>query len=139
MRPYFKLITAQGIQVGDLFWVSYYESPEQVRVVEAPGTDNLGPDTCVVEFLKNPNHRTLAGSRSLFSSEQEVLQKQREWRLVGSRDCPSSPDGVCHYGTIKGMVKLKDGSLVHPPQDWQGEQYENKDDCLFCHQPEERK
>lgn len=61
--------------------------------------------------------------------------------------CPNSPDKMCHYQTyeIQGFllnaraVELVDGTEhiiynydVNP-------EYENDDDCLFCHEPDERK
>lgn len=56
--------------------------------------------------------------------------------------CAASPDGNCHYYTKDGKVILKDGTKVEPPKDEEGNphnsEYETEDDCIFCHQPEER-
>ena len=61
--------------------------------------------------------------------------------------CPDSPDHVCHYHTheVEGYlltaraVELVDDTeyIIH---DYQGDlKYENADDCVFCHEPDERK
>lgn len=60
--------------------------------------------------------------------------------------CPNSPDHVCHYITheIEGYlltaraVELVDGT-EHIIHDYQGDpEYENYDNCVFCHDPDER-
>lgn len=61
--------------------------------------------------------------------------------------CPDSPDHLCHYHTheVEGYlltaraVELVDDTeyIIH---DYQGDpKYENADDCVFCHEPDERK
>lgn len=61
--------------------------------------------------------------------------------------CPDSPDHTCHYHTheveaflLKARaVELIDGTeyIIH---DYEGDpKYENDDDCVFCHEPDERK
>ena len=61
--------------------------------------------------------------------------------------CPKSPDNSCHYQTyeIEGFlltgraVELIDGT-EHIIYNYDLDpEYENDDDCLFCHDPDERK
>lgn len=61
--------------------------------------------------------------------------------------CPKSPDNMCHYHTYKvegflltaRAVELVDGT-EHILEDYDGEpRFETDDDCLFCHDPDERK
>lgn len=52
--------------------------------------------------------------------------------------CPDSPDHACHYYSNEGKVELLDGTLMNVPED-HDPSYETDDDCMFCHQPEERK
>lgn len=52
--------------------------------------------------------------------------------------CPDSPDHGCHYDSYQGMVELSDGTKVPVPK-YHDADYETDDDCIFCHQPNERK
>ncbi len=61
--------------------------------------------------------------------------------------CPDSPDNTCYYHTYEvdaylltsRMVTLIDGT-EHILRDYEGDpKYESDDDCVFCHDPEERK
>lgn len=57
-------------------------------------------------------------------------------------ECKCSPDGYCHYFTCDAagqMIELYDGRLVPVPDPEHDRNYETEDDCLFCHQPDERK
>lgn len=57
--------------------------------------------------------------------------------------CPGSPDQECHYYTLEDengyYTEMRDGSKVYMPKEYDNKDYETDDDCLFCHQPEERK
>ena len=57
--------------------------------------------------------------------------------------CKESPDGVCHYFTriIHSMrgVYLIDGTFYTDIPKTLDEEYETRDQCLFCGMPEERK
>lgn len=61
--------------------------------------------------------------------------------------CPDSPDHTCHYYTVivEGFlitaraVELVNGT-EHILYDYDGDpEYETDDDCVFCHEPDERK
>jgi hypothetical protein len=51
--------------------------------------------------------------------------------------CEESPDGVCHFDSEEGRVKLVDGTDVPMPEDG----YDNQQNqcCLFCGDFDERK
>lgn len=54
--------------------------------------------------------------------------------------CPESPDHTCYYYTNShGTITLRNGKEVQVPDPDHNVKYETYDDCLFCHQPEERK
>ena len=52
--------------------------------------------------------------------------------------CQDSPDGVCHYFSHDGLVKMIDGTMVPVPPDHNGK-CETDDQCMWCGMPEERK
>ena len=51
--------------------------------------------------------------------------------------CADSPDGVCHYDTDQGKVRLIDGTVVDMPANHDPE-FETEDSCIFCGDPSER-
>lgn len=55
--------------------------------------------------------------------------------------CPDSPDHTCYYSSnhATGMIELRNGTEVKVPDPDHDPSYETYDDCLFCHQPDERK
>ena len=61
--------------------------------------------------------------------------------------CPTSPDHTCYYYTHEAagylltsrFIVLRDGTDFIL-RDYKGDpEYENDDDCVFCHEPDERK
>jgi hypothetical protein len=89
------------------------------------------------------------------TDEMKHVLKTKPWEAWGGYDsafcvvceanfgwrCPTSPDGACHYFSMHGrpgFVRLIDDSEVPVPADHDID-YETDDDCMFCHQPEERK
>ena len=58
---------------------------------------------------------------AIFRLVNDALPEEMDtdfFTVIGHWDCPDSPFGVCMYDTFEDSAK---------------------DDCLFCHQPEERK
>ena len=58
--------------------------------------------------------------------------------------CQKSPDHICHYSTEvdengKRFTVLENGERCYMPVAYDNQDYENDDDCLFCHLPDERK
>lgn len=59
---------------------------------------------------------------------------------VLTHSCPSSPDGFCHYTTVRGtsnVVLLRDGDHAVLPEPVEPES-QTDDSCLFCGEPDER-
>ena len=56
--------------------------------------------------------------------------------------CNQSPDNLCHYYSFekdgKNHVELSNGHNHELDSSYDNE-YETEDDCIFCHEPEERK
>lgn len=57
--------------------------------------------------------------------------------------CEESLDKTCHYFTEDGKIEFSDGTRLDanktPGVEWQGDQHETYDCCLFCGNPDERK
>lgn len=73
--------------------------------------------------------------------KDELMSEEAHCLICGSGfgwRCKESPDGVCHYYSNDGKVKMIDGTLVNVPEGHDAT-YENDDECIFCGLPEERK
>jgi hypothetical protein len=97
-------------------------------------------------------------SPRMSASLQALLNSsdQRDWTLQSKYDratcdicqldfgwrCPDSPDTVCHYDMTDGLVELTDGSMHQASDeitDRFGNEHSDRDCCIFCNAPEERK
>lgn len=118
---------------------------EQLRVLTAPITEELHrlEQTCPHYIVctacgEQSSDEHCARSRWGHSGSYCTVCKQHfSWY------CPASPDHACHYysGPAAGggrQVALFNEVMYELPAEYDG-RWETEDDCIFCHQPEERK
>ena len=113
---------------------------------------NKTPREKILEYLENPELKLMDLDHLLWNlcpHDAPKIQsgdssKCSECKaLLGGWWCPDSPDNSCYYSSEKdkssnSVVKLEDGREIPLDKDHDPE-YETSDDCLFCHQPDERK
>jgi len=94
-----------------------------------------------IEQFKN---KVSKGYDKLKKSCKHNIQNNNDaaWCSICNKDfgwhCVKSKDKCCHYFSENGKVKLVNGELIDVPKN-HDKYSENYDECIFCHEPEERK
>ncbi len=135
----------------------FAQNRDLAELLLTTGTAELLEDSAIDPFWgAGPNGRGENWlGRVLMEVREELATREPPWRgLLGAArewegtmlsaeakfgwDCPESPDGVCHYFSKEGKVKLADGRSVRVPANHDATN-ESQEWCIYCKEPKERK
>ena len=141
LEPLYTVVCLEPEQ--KVYALSNYNMNNDFLVVEKnPHLDSLFFDFLAHQYSnkgdfyyqtkRSCNHNIIESSYG--SANCDICNENLGWY------CPDSPDHTCYYYTNpQGVIELRNGTEVNVPDPEHDARYETCDDCLFCHEPEERK